>query len=435
MAESIIMPKTGMSMEEGTIIEWMVKEGDVVSVGDPVAEIETDKSTMELESDYSGTIIKIVHQDGETVPVIKTIAWIGEKGEAIPEEIAAEDKAEVKKVEADSISSASQQSDPGMASDIDGRFKATPAARRVASERGVSLSSIQPSGRFGEIREKDVLDLKITKSTPLAQRMAEDQGIDLSAVKGSGHNGKIFTSDLNTSRAGQAGTTPVGEDQRVPLTKIQKITGKRMFQSHSEIPVVSMDTKADVSELMKIRKQLNETLDCRITINDFVLRATALALEENPRINSVLDGDDLIYKSGINLSMAVATKKGLLVPVVRNANILSLRQLSKEAAAIAQRGRDGKLGPDEMEGGTFTVSNIGMYGISSFTPIINQPQAAILGVCAISDKLIMKEGQIESIKEMGLSLTFDHRIVDGAEASIFFSRIRDLLEKPLAILA
>ncbi len=439
MAEAIIMPKTGMAMEEGTIVEWLVNEGDVVSVGDPVAEIETDKSTMELESDFSGTILAILHDEGETVPVIQTIAWIGKKGEEIPEEKAAPVEAKTVAAVDNPITEKASPAAEVPAIQVDGKVKATPAARRAASERNVSLDMVQPSGQFGEIRERDVLDMKILKSTPLAGRIAADQGIDLSGVQGSGHNGKIFSGDLSSqssqSTADIQAAVVSEADQRVPLTKIQQITGRRMFQSHTEIPVVTMNTEADVTELVKMRKQLNESLGCRITINDLVLKATALALEENPRVNSVLDGNDLIYKANINISMAVATDRGLLVPVVKNANKLSIRQLSKQAADIASKGREGKLAPDDMEGGTFTVSNIGMYGISSFTPIINQPQAAILGVCAIKDRYYINDGQGGTAKEMGLSLTFDHRIVDGAEASVFFKRIRELLEQPLAMLA
>ena len=437
MAEAIIMPKTGMAMEEGTILEWLVNEGDVVSVGDPVAEIETDKSTMELESDFSGTILSILHYEGETVPVIQTIAWIGKEGEVVPEV-----KTAPVEVEAVGKVKEPEKTSPAPAvpvAQIDGKVKATPAARRAASERNVTLDLVQPSGQFGEIRERDVLDLKVMKSTPLAGRMAADQGIDLSAVQGSGHNGKIFSADLvsqTKQNVAETQTADVSEtDQRVPLTKIQQITGRRMVQSHTEIPVVTMNTEADVTELLKMRKQLNESLGCRITINDLVLKATALALEENPRVNSVLDGKDLIYKANINISMAVATDRGLLVPVVKDANKQSIRQLSKQAAEIALKGREGKLSPDDMEGGTFTVSNIGMYGISSFNPIINQPQAAILGVCAIKDQFYMNDGQGKTVKEMGLSLTFDHRVVDGAEAAVFFKRIRELLEQPLAMLA
>ncbi|MCD6343767.1 MAG: 2-oxo acid dehydrogenase subunit E2, partial [Spirochaetaceae bacterium] len=355
MAEAVIMPKTGMAMEEGVITEWLVKEGDTVSIGDPIVEIETDKSSMEVESDCDGTVLKILFDNGTTVPVVQTIAWIGSPGESIPappNEIKKEDIPATELMVAEKI-------------------KATPAARRVASERCLPLKDISPSGRNGEIRVADV------QSTPLARRMAEAEGVDLKSVEGSGHDGKIFSSDLNR----------MDEDTRIPLTNIQKITGQRMLRSHTEIPSVSMDTRADVTEMLKMRRQLNENLKERITINDIVLKATALALEENPRLNSILDRDTVVIRPSINLSMAVATDRGLLVPVIKEVNKLTLRQLSIQTAELAKRGREGKLGPDDMDGGTFTVSNIGTFGITSFTPIINQPQAAILGICAIEETL------------------------------------------------
>ncbi len=403
MAEAVIMPKTGMAMEEGVITEWLVKEGDTVAIGDPIVEIETDKSSMEVESDCDGTVLKILYKNGTTVPVVQTIAWIGSPGESIPappNEIKKEDIPATELMVAEKI-------------------KATPAARRVASERCLPLKDISPSGRNGEIRVADV------QSTPLARRMAEAEGVDLKSVEGSGHDGKIFSSDLNR----------MDEDTRIPLTNIQKITGQRMLRSHTESPSVSMDTRADVTEMLKMRRQLNENLKERITINDIVLKATALALEENPRLNSILDRDTVVIRPSINLSMAVATDRGLLVPVIKEVNKLTLRQLSIQTAELAKRGREGKLGPDDMDGGTFTVSNIGTFGITSFTPIINQPQAAILGVCAIEEMLKLVNGEVQTRQIMNLSIRFDHRIVDGAEASVFFSRIKELLENPLVILA
>ncbi len=410
-----------MAMEEGTIVEWFVKEGDIVDTGDVLAEIETDKSTMELESDYDGSILKILYEDGSTVPVTETIAWIGKPGEIAPDN--------PKSTIPEPISDQSSEPD---------RIKATPAAKRVAAEKGIHLNQVNPTGRHGEIREADVLSINPVRATPLAQRVAQSEGLDLFQVQGTGHEGKVFVSDLsspNSASVDQSAPVENVQDRIVPLTKIQKITGERLLRSHTEIPVVSMDTRADVTKLLGMRKELNETLETKITINDFILKAAAMALKENPRVNSVLDNDNLIYKGSVNLSMAVATDRGLLVPVIRDADKLTIRQLSLKAADMASKGREGKLTPNDMEGGTFTISNIGMYGITSFTPIINQPQAAILGVCAIEEKLTLVDGAVNAVQVMGLSLTFDHRIVDGAEASIFLSRIRELLEKPLAILA
>ncbi len=444
-AGRIIMPKTGMAMEEGVIIEWRVKEGDKVSKGDVIAELETDKSTMELESDYAGTVLKILYPAGTTVPVVRTIAWIGKPGEATPEDEesasaagAADEPAAAASVP--SGAAASAQPAAAKADAVGDRVKATPAARRAAGDKGVNLADVQPSGKHGEVREADVLNAPSVTATPLAARIAAEQNIPLADVSGSGHAGKIFKADLSAlsvmSPAVADDFVPNYQDEYVKLTGIQKITGKRMFQSHTEIPVVTENAKADVTELLAIRKSLNDSLGTKISINDFVLLAAARMLRLNPRLNSSLaDDDQLLYKGRINLGMAVATPKGLLVPVIKDADMYSITGLSAAAKDLAVKGRDGKLKSDDMEDGTFTVSNVGMYGVTSFTPIINQPQAGILGVCAIEDQLKMIDGEIVNRKVMGLSLTFDHRIVDGAEAAMALSTLRDFLEAPLTIMA
>jgi pyruvate dehydrogenase E2 component (dihydrolipoamide acetyltransferase) len=404
MAEAIIMPKTGMAMTEGVIIEWLVSEGDAVSAGDPLAEIETDKSSMQVEAESDGTILRILYEPGATVPVVETIAWIGDPGETPPE------------------------TPPETAAEGDGhppRRKATPAARRIAMERKVSLSDISATGRRGEIRADDVRGFEPVRATHLARRIAESNGIDLSSVDGTGRGGTIRKRDLE----GLSG------DRRFPLTTIQKITGERMTRSHQEIPAVSMDIPADVTEMLEVRRRINESIPEKISINDIVLKAAAMALREHERINAVLDGDHLIFRREINIGMAVATDRGLLVPVISEADRLSLRELSRRASDLAHKAREGGLSALEMEGGTFTVTNIGKFGVTSFTPIINQPQAAILGVCAIEDKVRIDQGSVEVRKVMGLSLRFDHRVVDGAEAASFFSRVRNLLENPLLLMA
>lgn len=447
MAEKIIMPKTGMAMEEGVILEWFIKEGDKVSQGDIVAEIETDKSTMELESDYDGTILKILYPDGTTVPVVKTIAWVGTPGEELPEEEeapAATAPVEEAKPAAAAPAAAQTAASAAPASAktemVGDRVKATPAARRVAGEKNVNLADIEPSGKHGEVREADVMSAPAVTATPLAARIAAEQGISLSDVPGSGHAGKVFKADLSALAGMSAAVAddfvPNYQDELVELTKIQKITGSRMLQSHTEIPVVTENAKADVTELLAMRKSLNESLDAKISINDFVMLATARMLRLNPRMNSSLvEGGKLLYKGRINLGMAVATPKGLLVPVIKDADMYSITGMSAAAKDLSMKGRDGKLQMDEMEGGTFTVSNVGMFGVTSFTPIINQPEAGILGVCAIEDKLAMVDGEVVVRKEMGLSLTFDHRVVDGAEAAVAIKTVKDFLEAPLTILA
>ncbi|MDR0689353.1 MAG: 2-oxo acid dehydrogenase subunit E2 [Spirochaetaceae bacterium] len=437
MANSIIMPKTGMAMEEGVIVEWRVKEGDQVHKGDIVALIETDKSTMELESDYDGIILAIRRKAGETVPVTKAIAWIGQPGETLPQEAASAGPAAPVPVEP-----AAPVPDTGQSAVSAGgpRPKATPAARALAKERGIALSSVSPGGKSGEIRRADVAAApSAVTATPLARRMAEAEGIPLEGLRGSGYGGKIFSGDLGAPPGGPVAGSPARVDTRAPLTNIQRITGKRMTESRQTIPEVTENTRADVTRMLALRKELNDQLSAagaaaKITVNDFVAAATVKALVSHPRMNSVLDGNDLIYKGSVNLGVAVATDRGLLVPVLRNAQDRGLLALSAAAADLAAKARGGKLSPDEMSGGTFTVSNVGMYGITAFTPIINPPEAGILGVCAVEDELKLDGERVVSRKKMGLSLAFDHRIVDGADAALFLKTLRELLEAPLLIL-
>jgi pyruvate dehydrogenase E2 component (dihydrolipoamide acetyltransferase) len=417
MAEAVIMPKTGMAMEEGVIIEWLKKEGDAVSLGEVIAQIETDKSTMDLESDVAGTLLKLVYPAGTTVPVTVPIAWIGTPGEKIPEEAppVEQEVQQEKPVQA--------EIEPTLVSSSTGKIAATPAARRVAAEKGIDLASVQASGKHGEVREQDVHAIK---ATPLAKRIAADTGVDLSQVPGSGHAGKIYSRDIPMATS--------GEDKRVPLTNIQKITGKRMLESVQSIPMVTENIAVDVTELLELKQSVREQSGVQASVNDFVITAVARALQIHPRMNSVFDTDALIYRHEINIGVAVATERGLLVPVLKHANTYNLSKLTENTRALIQRARSGKLGPDELSGSTFSISNVGMFGITSFSPIINPPEAGILGVCAIEQLPRFKDGVLVERSIMTLSLTFDHRIVDGAESAQFLQTVKDLLEKPLQLL-
>lgn len=427
MAESIIMPKTGMAMEEGVIIEWLKKEGDQIKEGDIIAQIETDKSTMDLESDLSGTLLKLVYPEGTTVPVTLPIAWIGKKGDAIPENTETSSSVEsVEAVESVGEKAATEQiPHTSQATASTGKIPSTPAAKRVASEKGIDLATVTPSGKRGEILEKDVL-ASAPRITPLAARMAEDRQVDISQISGSGHAGKIFSRDL-------ANTVPVA-DTRVPLTNIQKITGKRMLESVLSIPTVSEDIKADMTRLLELKQSIFEESGVKASVNDFIIKAAAIALRKHPRMNSVFDTDALIFKNEVHIGMAVATERGLLVPVLRNADSFTLSALSEKTKEIIQKARDSKLSPDELTGSTFSISNVGMYGITSFTPIINPPEAGILGVCAIEKLPRFVNGSLVERSIMTLSLSFDHRVVDGAESAQFLQTLVNLLENPLQLL-
>ena len=439
MANSVIMPKTGMAMEEGTIIQWFCKEGDTVSEGDAIAEIETDKSTMELEAEQGGTVLKILHGEGETVPVTVTIAWIGEEGETIPDASEenpippAAESAELQVAPESGTDTAEAAPTAPETPAVTGAVRATPAARSAAKELKVPLHQVPPGGRFGEVKRADVVDWHHQhKMTPLAARMAEDQGLDRQSAA-AGSDGRVFSKDLSAPPS-PAAMSGIREYRRVPLTNIQKITGRRMLESVRDIPSVTTDIRADVTRLLELRAELNADSDHRYSFNDFILKAVALALVDHPRMNSSLDGDELIYHGRVNLGMAVATERGLTVPVISDADRRSLENLSETASHLAGKGRAGKLGPDDMSGSTFTISNIGMYGVSGFTPIINPPEAAILGVCGIEEQPAVSDGELVVKKMLGLSLTFDHRIVDGAESCEFLVSLKEYLEKPLELM-
>ncbi|MFA5514157.1 MAG: dihydrolipoamide acetyltransferase family protein [Sphaerochaetaceae bacterium] len=420
MAEPIIMPKSGMAMEEGVIIEWFVKEGDQIKEGDVIAQIETDKTTMDLESDLTGTVLKLLYSDGTTVPVTLPIAWIGKKGEAIPAAEGTAKKEEVKEVLQEEVKL------PITISSSSTKIAATPAAKTVASEKGIDLATIKPTGKWGEIVKNDVLAGEI-KATALAKKVASDQSIDLAEIEGSGYQKKIYVRDLQR-------VTTATEDRRVALTNIQKITGKRMLESVLTIPQVTEDISVKMDNLLALREEIFEQSGIKSSINDFIILATARALELHRRLNSVFDNHAIIEKGEINIGVAVATDRGLVVPHIKNTNTHTLASINSVTKDLIVRAREGKLALEELSGSTFSISNVGMYKITSFTPIINPPEAAILGVNTIEKVLALVDGNVREKSVMRLSLTFDHRIVDGAEASQFLLTLVDFLENPLRLL-
>ena len=427
MATRVFMPKAGMAMEEGTIVLWFKKEGDEIGAGEPLLEIETDKVNMEVESPASGILLKIVRQEGETIPVTETIAWIGEPGEKIE---AAE--APYPEITSEKIAMMEKVAPSGTLSAPGSKIAATPRARKLAAERGVELNNLTPSGSCGEIKARDVARAEAVPATPLARKMAHDLKLDLSGIKGSGFRGKIKEADV---LAASGGASQVEAPARKPIRGMRKVIGERMLNSHLAIPPVTLNTKADVTELLEVRKKLNQTLDAVISINDILLKVTAIALREYPLMNASIEGDYIVYHPEVNLGVAVALEEGLIVPVIRNADRLTLQQLSIVAAGLIENTRTGKLLPDDYLGGTFTVSNLGSFDIYSFTPIINQPESGILGVCTIEEQLSLNGAEIEVRKMMGLSLTFDHRVIDGAQSAIFLKKIKTILEKPYVLMA
>ncbi len=441
MATSVIMPKAGMAMEEGIIVSWLKKQGDTVKTGEAIAEIETDKAVMEIEAEVDGVLLAVTRSAGEHVPVTEVIAWIGKAGETIaasPQAATTHSTASLFAVSAGIAQPpATEKAGPGTASspatsvtENGGKLLATPAARRIAAENGISLAVIRSASDDGIRRKADVERHIRPEATPLASRLAEERNLDVAKMyqdKGS----RVTKDDVLSARVSSVAPA----DRRVPLTKIQRISGERLSRSHTEIPAVTNFMSADISELLSVRESINSKREQKISLNDLAVRAAAKALSENPRVNAVLDGDSLIEKGQINIGLAVATKDGLLVPVLRNALGMGLEEASTRARDLAERSRSRRLKAEEMEGGTFTVTNIGMLGVTYFTPIINQPEIAILGVGAMEPRLVRsKDGTIRDASIIHLSLTFDHRALDGAEAAAFLKTVRGYLEAPLLLI-
>jgi len=375
MAYSVIMPKAGMMMETGRVMRWFKKEGEQVEAGEPLLEIETDKTTMEIEAGESGVLLKIRARAGTVVPVTQTIGYIGKPGEPLP-------KDEPIRVIHEKQTESHEWSRPRAALRTDLGILATPAARALARQKGVPLSSVQPSGSLGQIKAADV----------------------------AAHGG----------------------NKLVPHSAMRRTIARRMQQSHTDIPAVTQHSIADVTAMMALRSKLNANGDgTHLTVNDFVVKAAAIALKEQPHINASYSPEGMVIKDHIHIGIAVTRDDGLIVPVLRDADMLSISQISQKTKVLAEKARAGKLLPDEYTGGTFTVSNLGAYGVTVFTPMINPPESAILGVCAIEQRLEMDdEGKIEKRLKMGLSLTYDHRCIDGAQAALFAARIIELLQKP-----
>lgn len=433
MAYAVIMPKAGMAMESGKVIKWLKNEGDRVEQGEPLLEIETDKVNMEVEAMNSGVLLKVLAHEGDEVPVVHTIGYIGEAGEAVPETEANAVPVAEKTVEQFVVAAAAQNPAAKLQG---GRIPATPAAKRLAAEKGIPLESLTPSGSLGQIKAADVA-AGSAKATPLAKAMAADLGIDLKKIVGSGSGGKVTKADILPAAPAAAATTAsvYGEDELRPHSAMRKVIAKRMLQSHTNIPPVTQNCVADVTTLMELREKINAMGDVRVTVNDFIVMAVAKTLKEQPHVNASYTDAGMLIKKHINIGVAVALPEGLIVPVIRDADKLALHEISATAKNLQKKAREGRLLPDDYSGGTFTVSNLGMMGVTAFTPIINEPESAILGVCATEQRLEMDdEGRITKRLKMPLCLTYDHRSIDGAQAAVFSNRVTQLLENPLSML-
>lgn len=419
MSVEIKMPQLGLTMEEGEVSAWHIKEGDTIKEGDVIGEITTDKLTNDLVSEVSGTVLKLVASEGEDVVVQGVLAIIGEPGESVdePSDSGAEEATtEEPKEEAP----AEKKAEPVKRQEGE-RVRISPLARKIAEKHNLDYSALAGTGPMGRIVQKDVL------------KALDEQGKEEAPAIFAEPTAKEEKKEQAPAASGAVELMEGDEVEK--LSGMRKVVAQRMTQSSQEIPSVTQDIKVDVTKLLDFRAGINEGREVRISLNDFIIKATAKALRKHPEINVSLDGNNRIKRAMVNIGMAVGLDDGLLVPVIRNADTKSLETISQEAKDLAGRAKDGSLDASEYKGSTFSISNIGMFGITSFTPIINQPDAAILGVCATEDVLALtEEGEITTKKVMTLSLTFDHRLIDGATAAKFQQTLKAILENPIDIL-
>jgi len=429
--EVVTMPRLSDTMEEGTVATWLKDKGDKVEEGDILAEIETDKATMEFESFYTGTLLYIGIEEGRSAPVDDVLAIIGPEGTDVD--------AVLKSLKSGGSSKSSAD-------------KSESKNESTTSEATQEESTTETQSNSGGER---------IFASPLARKIAEDKGIDLSQVKGSGENGRVVKKDIESykPRAKQETAkvespapqkeeakveskpvevyTPVGEEQfeEYKNSQMRKTIAKRLAESKFNAPHYYLDIEVDMDNAMASRKQINEIPDTRISFNDLVIKASAMALRKHPQVNSQWHGDVTRIAKHIHIGVAVAVDEGLVVPVLEFADQQSLTQIGQNVKTLAGKARNKKLQPSEMEGSTFTVSNLGMFGITEFTSIINQPNSAILSVGAIVEKPVVKNGEIVVGNTMKLTLACDHRTVDGATGAKFLQTLKTYIENPVTMLA
>ena len=452
MASVIIMPKQGLLMEEGTITKWLVKEGEACTEGKPLFEMETDKLTITMDSTATGTLLKIIHGEGDVVPITQPIAIVGQPGEDISGLLGgAEEAAPAEEVPAPAAAPAEAapaasavHREPGE------RVFSTPRARLRAEENGVAVADVAGSGPEGLVIERDVLGYVAGKPsvTPLAANVAKAQGVDLSGIQGTGPNGKITTADLPGSAPAAApaaeAAAPAASVQATRGTHTERMSGMRkaisrnMLASKTTNAQTNHRISVDMTAAIALRNQY-KALGIKVSYNDIIVRACAKALTDMPIVNASVDGDNILYHDYVNVGTAVSVPGGLIVPVIKDADIIGLSGIAAQSAQLIEKARDGKLTDADYHGGTFTVSSLGMFDLDDFVAIINPPESAILAVGKIAKTPVVvtnAEGEDEIvIKSMcNLCLSYDHRIIDGAEGAKFLQKVKNYLQTPVLLI-
>ena len=430
MAINVTMPKWGLTMKEGKVTKWYKSEGDPVQKGEDLFEVETEKITNRAESPGTGTLFQIVVPVGTTVPVGTILAVIAEPGEQ-PERVEGIQVGEVMEGAGASAEGRAAAEEPGEKKFV----PASPAARRLAKELGIDPGLVQGTGPDGRITEEDVRRYHeegpaAPKITPLAEEMAKQEGLDIPTITGTGEGGKITREDVERALERR---TPI------PFTGMRKTIADNMYASLQSTAQVTVFTEVDVTEMVGFRDLVQEEHKkddtVRVSFNDIIILATSRALKRFPMMNSALIGDEILLHDAVNIGIAVSLREGLIVPVLRDADKKGLLQIARESRELAQKAREGTVAVDDVTGGTFTISNVSMLEVDGFTPILRSPETGILGVGRVKEKPVVYDGEIAIRSMMFLSLTFDHRVLDGTPAMAFLETVARYLQHPTLIMA
>ncbi|MBV7337139.1 2-oxo acid dehydrogenase subunit E2 [Chloroflexi bacterium TSY] len=457
MAVEILLPRLGWDMTEGTFGEWLKQDGDTIQPGDLLYTVEGDKAIQEVESMDAG----ILHirpdgpQTGDVISVGTLLAYIAQSDEAVTFQAEPAIAKSAERVAVDELQTTDGKKHPRPEHVIRNRQQATrsgksssPRARRVATELNIDWTQLNGSGRTGRIIERDVraaaaLQTEATPSiqaTPVAARMAAEAGIDLAQLAAEKPGQRIQRQDVEAAIAAQKIAEPPSsvefQGERIPSSRVRQLIAQRMSHSSQTTAAVTLTTEADATELVALRQQLKSTLAPRNLVvpsyNDLLIKLTAVALEEHQMLNAIWAEDEILIPDAVHIGLAVDTDEGLLVPVVRDVQAKGVRQIAAETESLIEQARTGKISSSNLQGGTFTITNLGAYNIDAFTPIINLPQCAILGVGRIVEKPAVYNGEVVPRQTMTLSLTFDHRVIDGAPAARGLDKLREFVETPLS---
>lgn len=415
------MPALGMAQETGKLIAWLKREGERVDKGEPLMEVETDKATVEIEAPASGTLNGLRAQDGDEVPVGEVIAWILEPGESAPPEPGGSKMKEAAREEPEEAAV----------------LNASPLARKIAAQHDLDLALVRSDG--GRIEKDDVLayldDINIRRNTarrapasPKARRLAEERGLDVAHLTGSGPEGAVLAEDV------LAASLEGGMTSSLAVSGIWQVMVGRVSQSWADAPHFYLLREVDASRLVAWRERLQAGGDPKITFSDLLVKLAAAALRQHPGVNASWNDGEILLKREINVALAIAIEAGLVAPVIHRADELRLQQIAERRQELIQRAQGGRLRPEDLKGGTFTISNLGMYGVDAFNAIVNPPQAAILATGRIAERVIAIDGRPAVRPTMMISLSCDHRVLDGARAAQFLKTLIDLIEEPLALL-